>query len=325
MSNIETSHPKINVGLSACLAGFKVRFDGQHKRSSLCLNELSDHFEFKTFCPEMAAGFGTPRPTMRLVGDPKNPTLTYTPDNKREQIDLSDRLIGGFKDEIPGFADLKGFILMKNSPSCGLERVKVYQENGHPHMEPGRGLFADALVKAYPLMPIEEEGRLHDARLYENFVLRVYAYHNFHEEVLKQPSIKALIDFHSSYKYVLMAHSPVHYKSLGRLVAQQNEMDFSELLTQYFKDLMEALAKPATRKNHTNTLQHIIGYVRENTSAEARKNITDTIFRYKDGEIPLVVPLTLLKHYVDQHGSTYIQTQRYLQPYPEKLGLTNKL
>lgn len=316
---------KIPVGLSACLAGFKVRYDGQHKKSSLCLNELAEHFKFQTFCPEVAAGFGTPRPTMRLTGNPKRPILTYTPDNKKPQIDLTQQLEEGFHPEIASFKHLRGYILMKNSPSCGMERVKVYQENGHPHPESGQGIFAAALTKAYPLMPIEEEGRLHDAKLYENFVLRVYAYHHYQKEVLAQPSVKALIDFHSSYKYVLMAHSPVAYKSLGRLVATPHDQTISVLTLEYFNGLMSALSTPATRKNHANTLQHIAGYLRETTSPQARQDISKTIFQYKDNIVPLVVPLTLIKHYIEQHGSNYIRMQRYLEPYPANLGLTNKI
>lgn len=321
--NSETIQPK--VGLSACLAGYEVRYDAQHKRSSLCLNELSEHFSFQTFCPEMAAGFGTPRPTMRLTGDPENPDLRYTNPDIEMEKDLGERLREGFLDELDTFTKLDGYILMKNSPSCGMERVKVYQENGHPHQTPGRGLFAAALMERYPLLPVEEEGRLHDAHLYENFVLRVYAHRDFRLEVLTSPSMKSIIDFHSSYKYVLMAQSPKYYKILGNIVANHERLETTQVIENYQLALTEALAKPASRGNHTNTLEHILGYLKKTTSSEARQSIKETIHKYNGGEIPLVVPLTLLKHYIDQHGDTYIRTQRYLQPYPDSMRLRNKI
>ena len=317
--------PVIKVGMSSCLAGAEVRYNGGHCQSRLCLDELSQHFEFETFCPEMAAGFGTPRPTMRLVGDPNKPTLTYTLDTKREQIDLTDQLIAGFKDKLPAFADLDGYILMKNSPSCGMERIKVYQENGYPHEQRGKGIFVQALQHAYPFLPMEEEGRLHDDKLYENFVLRVYAHHNFRHEVLSNPSVHKLIQFHSSYKYVLMAHNPQLYKALGQRLANISKQDLAAELVDYQASLMEALGQSASRENHTNTLMHILGYLKKSVSSEARQDIHEVIMQYHRGEISLNTPLTLLKHYIKQDGSDYIRAQRYLQPYPQRLGLANKI
>lgn len=323
-----TQEPKeepIIVGMSACLAGAEVRYNGGHCQSRLCLDELGQHFEFETFCPEMAAGFGTPRPTMRLVGDPNSPTLTYTLDTKREQIDLTDQLVAGFKDKLPEFAHLDGYILMKNSPSCGMERIKVYQENGYPHEQRGQGIFVQALQQAYPFLPMEEEGRLHDDRLYENFVLRVYAHHHFRHEVLAAPSVHKLIQFHSSYKYVLMAHNQQLYKELGQRLANIKKEDLNDELIAYQASLMEALGKSASRENHTNTLMHILGYLKKTVPAEARQDINEVIMQYHRGEIPLNTPLTLLKHYIKQGGNEYIQAQRYLQPYPQRLGLANKI
>jgi uncharacterized protein YbbK (DUF523 family) len=169
-SSTVRENEKMKVGLSACLAGFEVRYNGGHCQSRLCLDELSHHFEYVTFCPEVAAGFGTPRPTMRLIGDPEKPTLTYTADAKREQLDLTEQLVDGFKDKLADFAELDGYILMKNSPSCGLQRIKVYQESGHPHEQRGQGIFTAALQKLYPNLPVEEEGRLNDDKLYTQSV-----------------------------------------------------------------------------------------------------------------------------------------------------------
>ncbi|GAB3113411.1 DUF1722 domain-containing protein [Aestuariicella hydrocarbonica] len=336
------SRSELQVGLSACLAGQPVRYNGGHSQSRLCLNLLSQHFHFRTFCPEVAAGFGTPRPTLRLIGDPENPQLAYSsakksaspldnnsPSQSHPDEDLTRQLTEGFKEKLEEFHDLDGYILMKNSPSCGLERVKVYQSNGYPHRERAQGLFAHALQQRYPLMPIEEEGRLHDAKLFENFVLRLYAYHNFRKEVLSNPSMGNLIAFHSSYKYILMAHHQPSYKSLGRLLGYQQtpktESETRAVIDEYFPMFMQALSKPANKKNHTNTLYHILGYLKKTVPSTARQNIVDIITHYQQGVVPLITPLTLLKHYIDQYGSDYIRKQRYLQPYPYSLGCANRL
>lgn len=321
----EQSTPTIKVGLSACLAGHEVRYNGGHCQSRLCLDELSQYFEYITFCPEVAAGFDTPRPTMRLVGDPEKPTLTFTPDIKQEQLDLTAQLINGFKDRLSSFADLDGYILMKNSPSCGLSRIKVYQDNGYPHEQKGQGIFTAALQERYPNLPVEEEGRLHDDKLYENFVLRVYAHHNFRHEVLSEPSAHKLIQFHSSYKYVLMAHNQAAYKELGKRLAAIDKHELEQTLLEYQAAFMDALSVSATKENHTNTLMHILGYLKKTVSAEARQDIHKVILQYHQGDIPLNTPLTLLKHYIKQEGSEYIRAQRYLQPYPDRLGLANRI
>lgn len=311
----------IQVGLSACLAGQTVRYNGGHTQSHLCLNVLSEHFNFKTFCPEVAAGFGTPRPTMRLVGEPSAPQLVFTND---ESTDLTEQLVDGFKDQLPEMGKLDGYILMKNSPSCGLERIKVYQTNGYPHVTKTAGIFAQALKNQYPLMPIEEEGRLHDPKLFDNFVARVYAYHNFKQEVLSQPSLHKLIDFHSSYKYLLMAHNQQHCKQLGKLLAGHRHQDINELISHYFTDFMAALEKPANKRNHSNALLHILGYLKTSVPSEARQHIAETIHKYRQGIFPLTTPLTLLKHYLNQYGSSYIKNQRYLDPYPENINPISK-
>lgn len=311
----------IQVGLSACLAGQNVRFNGGHTQSRLCLDVLNEHVSFKTFCPEVAAGFGTPRPAMRLVGDPASPKLVFSTDSS---VDLTGQLIDGFKDKLASFNELDGYILMKNSPSCGLERVKVYQDNGYANEVRTSGLFTQALKEAYPLMPIEEEGRINDPKLFDNFVLRVYAYHNFRQEVLQQPSVHKLIDFHSRNKYLLMAHNQQQYTSLGRLLGSAKKHALKELLDTYFEGFMQALSKPASKKNNTNTLLHLLGYLRTSVSAPARQSIAETIHKYRAGILPLTTPLTLLKHYTDQFGSDYLRSQRYFSPYPESINPVHK-
>lgn len=311
----------IQLGLSACLAGEQVRYNGGHAQSRLCLDVLSEYFSFRVFCPEVAAGFGTPRPTMRLIGDPDSPQLVLS---CGESGNLKARLLRGFENKLEKMADLDGYILMKNSPSCGLERVKVYQPNGHPHVNRRAGLFAQALIEKYPLMPVEEEGRLHDAKLFDNFVVRVYAYHNFRHEVLQQPSLTKLIAFHSSYKYLLMAHDQNQSRKLGRLLATGKSQPLQLLIDSYFELFMQALIKPASRSNHTNTLLHVLGYLKQSVPSAARQHIAETIHKYRQGLLPLTTPVTLLKHYLNQYGSLYINSQRYLDPYPERLNPIRK-
>ncbi len=320
--NVEAKEETIRVGVSACLMGQSVRFNGGHSQSQICMKTLDDYFVFQPFCPEVAAGFGTPRPAMRLVGDPNNPRLTFSND---ASADLTQQLIDGFKDVLPTFDNLDGYIVMKNSPSCGMQRVKVYQDNGHPNQQTVPGVFTATLQERFPLLPIEEEGRLNDPALRENFILRVYAFHNFKKEVAANPSYHALLEFHKSYKMVLLAHNQNYYRKMGKTLANGHDRDIKELANEYLIDLTMALRKPAKRKDHTNVLMHILGYLKRSVPSSARQNIVDIIIKYHDGQVPLIAPLTLLKHYVDELGNAYIKNQRYLTPYPEELGLRNRL
>ncbi|WP_439135411.1 YbgA family protein [Pseudomaricurvus sp.] len=332
--------PDITVGLSACLAGQPVRYNGGHSQSRLCLNSLSPYFKFETFCPEVSAGFGTPRPTMRLVGDPQHPDLIHS--DGGDSTPLNNQLIDGFKNKLEQFSELDGYILMKNSPSCGLERVKVYQDNGYPHKEKGQGIFARALQQKYPLLPLEEEGRLHDPHLLENFILRVYAHHRFRVTVLDQPEMSSLVRFHSLYKYLVMAHNQQSYRQLGRLVANADKKPVQSVIRLYFEQLMNALSVPARRSGHCNVLQHLLGYLKKSVNGSARQDIVSTILRYREGKLPLITPVTLLLHYIEQQetpngdssidGSQsqrypdgYLQSQYYWHPYPDDLGLRNHI
>lgn len=307
----------INVGISSCLLGEKVRYNGGHTQSRLCLDVLHDYFTFSPFCPEVAAGFGIPRPSMRLIGSPEHPELVFV---NKESKDLTPQLIAGFKDKLSTFEVLDGYILMKKSPSCGLERIKVYQKNGHPHKTQVTGLFTQAVQRMYPNLPIEEEGRLHDDTLFDNFITRVYAHHYFRKEVQEQASIGNLMRFHASYKYLLMAHDQSVYRRLGTLVGSHEKgNDLDALIASYFSEFMHCLSIPADRSNHANTLLHILGYLKKTVPSNARIKLVDAIDKYQQGITPLTIPLALLKHYIEQFGSDYIQAQRYLEPYPEDI------
>lgn len=313
---------RIKVGISSCLLGQEVRYNGGHKHSTLCTQQLAKYFDFVPTCPELGAGLGVPRPAIRLVGDPDAPRAVHVDD---AGIDVTQRLQDFADKRVPQLGDLCGYIFIKNSPSCGLFRVKVYQESGYPHQQGGRGLFAAALTKAMPLLPVEEDGRLQDPVLRENFITRVFAWHNWHE--LKQAglSAKALTDFHARYKYTLMAHNPQEYSALGRLLADAGKHDPAVLGEQYFERLMQALQQLATRKTHTNVLMHLQGYLKKQLAPREKEHMGSVIEQYRKGILPLVVPVTLLRHHFHQHPDPYIERQAYLQPYPDDLRLRNQL
>ena len=311
----------ITLGISACLMGEKVRYDGGHKRSSFCMNTLTDYFHFTPVCPEVAIGLGIPRQPIRLVGDQTTVRVIGT-DNP--DLDVTEKLADYGRQKAEELSDICGYILMQKSPSCGMERVKVYHKNGSPLGKSAPGAYAQSLMIEKPLLPIEEEGRLHDPVLKENFFTRVYAYHRW-QELLKDPSHKAVVDFHSIHKYTIMAHNPQDYAALGRVVAEGGKLPLEQLLNDYFVAFMETLKQRATRKSHTNTLMHILGYVKKSVASDERNQFLLQVEEYRRGIVPLVVPMTMLKHFVENHGSDYIRQQTYLQPYPDQLGLRNQI
>ena len=316
------SSARIPVGISQCLIGDPVRFNAGHKHSRLCTDQLGALFDLRPVCPEVAIGLGTPRKPIRLVGDPTAPRAVGT---VNRDMDVTEAL-QHYADEVhAGSNDLCGFIVMQKSPSCGMERVKVYEENGHPASATGQGVFTARLMQHNPLLPVEEEGRLHDPVLRENFITRVYAHAEWQRLLQQGLTRRALIAFHSRYKYLLMATDPMRYKSLGRLLGRLADYDLADLAPQYFSELMSALKKCATRGTHSNVLQHLSGYLKRALSADEKQEMQQLIGQYRDGIVPLVVPLTLLKHHFRRHPDRYIAEQAYLQPHPEPLSLRNAL
>ncbi|MEN5091941.1 DUF523 and DUF1722 domain-containing protein [Pseudomonas protegens] len=313
---------KPKIAISACLMGVEVRYNGGHKESRLCSRVLSDYFDFVPLCPEVAIGMGTPREPIRLVGDPEQPRAVGTVD---ASLDVTLPLAEYGERMAAQVGDICGYIFMQNSPSCGLERVKVYQANGIPHRNGGRGVYAQAFCAQHPNLPVEEAGRLNDPVLRENFLTRVYVYRDW-QALLKQGlTRRALTDFHSRCKYLLMAHHPVQYKTLGNLLGSMGKGDPTLIGPRYFSELMAALSKCATRGTHSNVLQHLSGYLKQSISAEDKQEVQHVIGQYRHGIVPLVVPLTLLKHHFRQHPDPYIAQQLYLQPHPENLSLRNAI
>lgn len=313
---------KPKLGVSACLLGAEVRFNGGHKESHLCTRALTDYFEFVPACPEVAIGMGIPREPIRLVGDAENPQALGS---VNRELNVTQALADYGVQMADELSDISGYIFMQKSPSCGLERVKVYRENGAPVDGGGSGIYAKAFCARHPNLPVEEDGRLNDPILRENFITRVFAYAAWHELLEAGLTRRSLTEFHSRYKYQLMANDPVQYRALGNMLGSMGRSDPNEIAAQYFSDLMAALKKCATRRTHTNVLQHLTGYLKQTISTADKQEIQQLIAQYHQGIVPLIVPLTLLKHHFRQHPDPYVALQVYMQPHPENLSLRNAI
>lgn len=312
----------MRVGVSSCLLGEKVRFDGGHKRDRFLTEGLGPFVEWVPVCPEVELGLGTPRPSLRLSGEGGEVRLVCPKtgdDHTAAMTALARKRVA----ELAG-ADLSGFVLKRGSPSCGMERVRVYGRAGQP-TGPGRGLFAAELLRARPDLPVEEEGRLGDPGLRENFVERVFAYRRLADLFAGGWRTKDVVDFHRAHKLTLMAHSPPAYQELGRLVAGVGAADRAEFEATYRPGFMAALAVPVTPGRHVNVLQHILGYMKKDLDGPTRQDLLISIEDYGRGLVPLVVPVTLLRHYVGRLGITYLQQQAYLDLHPKELMLRNHI
>ncbi|PKL74978.1 MAG: DUF1722 domain-containing protein [Candidatus Melainabacteria bacterium HGW-Melainabacteria-1] len=311
---------KIRLGVSSCLLGNSVRYDGGHKRDGYVVDTLGRFFEFLPVCPEVECGLSIPRESMRLEGDPESPRLV----TNRTKTDLTERMLGFCARRVESLAGegLRGFIFKKDSPSSGLHRVKIYDENGSPGRS-GRGLFAAAFTARFPLVPVEEEGRLNDADLRENFIERVFAYARLEEFLASKPGIGSLVEFHTAHKLLVMSHSVTIYRELGALVAQAKGMGRDELFTRYRALFMKAMALQATDKKNANVLMHIMGYFKKQLSAGEKAELLELIGQYSAHLVPLVVPMTMIRHYVRKYEESYLAGQIYLSPHPAELMLRN--
>lgn len=311
---------EIRIGISSCLLGESVRYDGGHQKNAYITGALARHFTFVPVCPEMELGLGTPREPIRLVGDAAAPRLVAT----QSRTDLTEAMDTYARARVGalGAAGLSGYILKRASPSCGMERVKVYTETGMPSRS-GRGLFAGQLMDAYPLLPVEEEGRLADVRLRDNFITRVFAYRRLSALAESGARVGDIVSFHTAHKFLLLAHSPVDYARLGRLLGNLRSLPRREWLTRYGEGFMRALAVSATPRKHVNVLQHIAGFFKRRLSAGEKQELGALIADFAHGLVPLVAPLTLVKHYVLKFGVAYVADQVYLSPHPKELMLRN--
>ncbi|MEI6668741.1 MAG: DUF523 and DUF1722 domain-containing protein [Acidobacteriota bacterium] len=311
---------RIRIGISSCLLGQHVRFDGGHKRDGFLVDTFGPFVEWVPVCPEVELGLGTPRESLRLVGNGHDLRLVNTKSGR----DISDQMRAWARRRVDALAgeDLVGYVLKKDSPSCGMERVKVYAPSGMADKS-GRGLFAQALLDLFPHLPVEEEGRLSDPRLRDNFIERVFAYVRLRAVFAGRWSVGDLVRFHTAHKMALLAHSTDLYNQLGRLVAHAKSLTRGDLDRRYRELFMEALGKMATARRHVNVLLHMTGHFKRILGDDDRAELLASIEDYRRGLIPLIVPITLLKHHVRVHGVTYLVDQVYLDPHPKELMLRN--
>ncbi len=310
----------LRLGISRCLLGDEVRFDGGHKRDNFLTDVFGRYVEWVPVCPEVEAGLGTPREAMRLVGHPQHPRLVTIKSGKDHTRAL-EAMTANRLEEL-GALGLSGFIFKRGSPSCGIERVRVYTEHGMPSRS-GAGIFARGFVEQFPLIPVEEEGRLCDAPLRENFIERVFCYRRYQDLIQDGVTRQAVVRFHTIHKYLLLAHSQQHYQVLGRLVGQSERHRPKELALKYGELFMKALAVKATVRKHVNVLQHILGYFKERLKSQEKAELLGVVGDYHRGLTPLIVPITLIKHYVQLFDVGYIRDQVYLNPHPKELMLRN--
>ena len=319
-STAENERPKL--GVSACLLGKEVRFDGGHKKNTLILNSLAEHMDFVSVCPELEAGFGLPRPTMQLRQLGEEVRLVFS---KNPETDVTLQMQSYAQKRVSDLSDLDGFIFKKDSPSCGAFRVPVViHKDGFKNRE-GIGLFAQKFMQQNPLIPVEEEGRLNDAALCENFFERVYAYNRWKKIENAENNVQGLIEFHSTHKLMLMARGSHLYQELGRMVAGTTLKDLSQRRRAYIKRFMQVMSITTKPGRQVNVLQHIMGYLKQALSHEDKQELLLVFEAYRNRQLPLITPLTLLQHHLRVHPQKYITRQHYLKPFPQQLALRSIL
>ena len=309
---------KFRIGISSCLLGNEVRWNGGHKLDKYLTRTLGQFVEYVPVCPEVEAGFGVPRETLRLVGDPDNPRLITF----KSKTDCTDRMIAWARKRVRELEkeDLCGFIFKSDSPSSGMIRVKVYNEKGMPH-KVGVGIFARAFMAHFPLLPVEDDGRLNDPLIRENFILQIFSMKRWRDTLAGKKSMGKLVDFHTRNKLLILSHSQKHYRLMGKLVAEGKKLPIRELYAQYQLLLMEALKLKTTIKKHTNVLQHLMGYFKKQLSADEKQELLEIFDQYRNEHVPLIVPITLINHYVRKYSQPYLKQQTYLNPHPLELKL----
>jgi uncharacterized protein YbgA (DUF1722 family)/uncharacterized protein YbbK (DUF523 family) len=311
---------KIRLGISTCLLGENVRYDGGHKLDRFLTDTLGQYVEYVPVCPEVECGLPVPRKSMHLEGDHESPRLVTL----RTRQDMTERMVSWAKSRVVELEKegLCGFIFKSDSPSSGMERVRVYKEKGMP-VKKGVGMFARIFMEHYPLLPVEDEGRLHDPKLRENFVERIFTLKRWREVLAKKESRGNLVDFHTQHKLLILSHSPKHYQIMGKLVAKAKEIPLKSLYQQYQTILMEALQLKTTPKKNANVLMHMMGYFKEQLSSDEKQELLGVIDHYRQEYIPLIVPMTLINHYVRKYDQPYLKQQVYLNPHPLELQLRN--
>lgn len=300
--------------------GERVRYDGGHKLDRFLVHTLGRFVEFVPVCPEVESGFPVPREAFRLVGSPESPRLV----TQKTGQDVTGQMLEWARQRLDKLAKerLCGFIFKTRSPSSGMERVKVYNDKGG-FVKKGVGIFARAFIERFPLIPVEDEGRLHDIELRENFIVRIFAYNRWHDMLDGGKTVHSLIDFHSRHKLLYMAHNPTAQREMGKLVAAASQLQPEELFSLYEILLVKTLKTRSTIKKNTNVLQHMMGYFKKQLTPDEKQELVEIIEHYHSSLVPLVAPITLIKHYVRKYGQPYLKDQYYLDPHPLELKLRN--
>lgn len=321
MTNSKEGDRNIRIASSSCLLGQEVRYDGAHKLNAYMTKSLSEYFEFVPFCPEVAIGLGIPRKPIRLVWGERGIRAVGI---ENPELDITEKLVAYGEEVVRKLEGISGYIFKKGSPSCGIERVKVYNEAGSP-VDSSAGIFADTVMRLLPELPVEEEGRLMDPRLRENFIERVLVYRRWQELVEQGLTAASLVDFHTRHKFTILAHDEPAYRELGGVVANAGTGDIDSIAGRYVGMLMAALKRMATPKTHANVLMHIMGFVKQHLDRADKTELLDVIDAYRLEQVPLIVPITLLKHYLRRYPDPYMDQQYYLNPHPKELMLRNHI
>lgn len=312
-------HEKIKMGISSCLLGEKVRYDGGHKLDRFITDTLGQYFEWVPVCPEFEYGLPIPREPLHLVGSPESPrliTIKTGIDHTEKMLQWAEKKLGELEQE-----NLCGFIFKSKSPSSGIGGVKLYTPSGITSQR-GVGIFGGAFIRHFPLTPAIDDGRLHNPQLRENFIENVFVFQRW-QKLQKSKSINDLIEFHTSHKLLMLAHSPRHYSSLGQLVAGAKRVKREGLFSAYIQGFMDGMRLIATPKKNANVLMHIAGYFKKLISSDEKQELLEVIENYRRCLIPLIVPITLVKHYVRKYDIAYFKKQYYLNPHPVELMLRN--
>jgi uncharacterized protein YbgA (DUF1722 family)/uncharacterized protein YbbK (DUF523 family) len=311
---------KIKIGISTCLLGEKVRYDGGHKLDRYITDTLGHYFEWVAVCPEVEYGLPVPRESMHLIGDPASPRIVTV----KTGVDHTEGMKKWAEDKLRQLEkeDLCGFIFKSKSPSSGIGGIKVYTSSGMPSNK-GTGIFGGALMHFFPFIPVIDDGRLHNPNMRENFIEQVLIYKRWNTFIKNGPKIRDLIVFHTNLKLLILSHSPKYYSTLGKLVAQAKKYQPDVLYFEYIRILMEGLRLPATIKKNTNVLLHIAGYFKKQLSPEDKRELLEVIDQYHKCHIPLIVPIVLINHYVRKFDEPYLKMQFYLNPHPIELMLRN--
>jgi len=309
---------KLRVGISSCLLGNPVRWNAGHKLDKYLTHTLGQFVEFVPVCPEVEVGLGVPRESMRLVGDPENPRLITF----KSKTDHTDKMVRWARKRVKDLEkeNLCGFIFKSDSPSSGMVRVKVYNDKGMPH-KVGVGIFAREFMNRFPLIPVEDDGRLNNPQIRENFIVQIFTMQRWRNSLTGKRGMGKLVDFHTRNKLLIMSHSQKHYRLMGKLVAQGKKLPINQLYRQYEQQLMEALKLKASVKKNVNVLQHLMGYFKKQLSADEKQELLEVFDQYRSEFVPLIVPITLINHYVRKYDQPYLKQQTYLNPHPLELKL----